>query len=137
MADIRPELSKKSPYYIPKHRYYELKHFVMQYPEWKDMLDAIEGRSNTKLLLDWVKMNTIPNPVLKAVEMREYYNSNIEICERVAKQTDPVIGPYILKAIIDGSSYDILKARHNVPCCKDIWYDLYHKFFWLLDAARK
>ena len=32
---IRPEISKKNLYWIPKHRYYELKHFCLQYPEWK------------------------------------------------------------------------------------------------------
>ena len=33
-TQIRPETSQKNPYWIPKHRYYELKHFVMQYPAW-------------------------------------------------------------------------------------------------------
>ena len=32
---IRPEISEKSKYYIDKHRYYELKHFCLQYKEWK------------------------------------------------------------------------------------------------------
>lgn len=30
--DMRPELSQKNPYWIGKHRYYELKHFCLQYP---------------------------------------------------------------------------------------------------------
>lgn len=33
--DMRPELSQKNPYWIGKHRYYELKHFCLQYPIWK------------------------------------------------------------------------------------------------------
>ena len=32
---IRPELSEKNPYWIEKHRYYELKHFCLQYPIWR------------------------------------------------------------------------------------------------------
>lgn len=32
---IRPELSEKNPYWIERHRYYELKHFCLQYPIWK------------------------------------------------------------------------------------------------------
>ncbi len=32
---LRSELSPKNKYYIDKHRYYELKHFCLQYPEWK------------------------------------------------------------------------------------------------------
>ena len=28
--DIRPEVSQKNPFWIGKHRYYELKHFCLQ-----------------------------------------------------------------------------------------------------------
>ena len=28
--DMRPELSQKNPYWIGKHRYYELKHFCLR-----------------------------------------------------------------------------------------------------------
>lgn len=40
---IRPELSEKNPYWIEKHRYYELKHFCLQYPIWQKQysLDTI------------------------------------------------------------------------------------------------
>ncbi len=34
-TDIRPEISRRSRYDISRHRYYELKHFCLQYPEWK------------------------------------------------------------------------------------------------------
>ena len=40
---IRAELSKKNKYWIERHRYYELKHFCMQYPIWKKVYSAIEG----------------------------------------------------------------------------------------------
>lgn len=32
---IRAEISEKNKYWIDKHRHYELKHFCLQYPEWK------------------------------------------------------------------------------------------------------
>ena len=32
---VRPELSKKNRYWISKARYYELKHFCLQYPGWR------------------------------------------------------------------------------------------------------
>ena len=40
---IRPELSEKNPYWIEKHRYYELKHFCLQYPIWKKAYLALDG----------------------------------------------------------------------------------------------
>ena len=48
--DIRPEVSQKNPYWIGKHRYYELKHFCLQYPIWKKAylsLDALSKRPLT------------------------------------------------------------------------------------------
>lgn len=42
---IRPELSEKNPYWIERHRYYELKHFCLQYPIWKKAYAALDGLS--------------------------------------------------------------------------------------------
>lgn len=136
MTDIRPELSKRSKYWIPRHRYYELKHFVMQYPEWvknKDLIDSMVSACKDPA----GRINSIPDPVGRVVEKRVKYSENIELCERIAIETDPVIGDYILTGIINKASYDVLNTCDNIPCCKDVYYDLYHKFFWLLDRARK
>ena len=43
--EMRPELSEKNPYWIGKHRYYELKHFCLQYPIWKKAKNALDGLS--------------------------------------------------------------------------------------------
>ena len=39
---IRPELSEKNPYWIEKHRYYELKHFCLQYPIWRKAYSVLD-----------------------------------------------------------------------------------------------
>ncbi len=39
---IRPEISQNNEYWISKHRYYELKHFCMQYPLWKAAYRLLE-----------------------------------------------------------------------------------------------
>ena len=46
---LRAELSEKNPYWIEKHRYYELKHFCLQYPIWKKAYTALDG-TNTKTM---------------------------------------------------------------------------------------
>ena len=35
MSYVKSELSQNNKYWIPRHRYFELKHFCLQYPEWK------------------------------------------------------------------------------------------------------
>lgn len=51
---IRAEVSEKNPYWIEKHRHYELKHFCLQYPIWKKAYssnrDFVNGYERTILL---------------------------------------------------------------------------------------
>ena len=117
---IRPELSVNNRYWIEKHRYYELKHFCLQYPLWKYAYNS---------LVDY--------PVTKHLDERLFYVDRMKMVERVAKETDEELACYILEAITEGISYDHLRARTGVPCCKDIYYDLYRRFFWLLDKERQ
>ena len=108
----RPELSKKSTYWIEKHRYYELKHFCLQYDIWKEKLKEAEADV-------------------------EYYKNRLAMVDNAAYQTDEVLGQYVLKAVTEEISYDCLNAKYRIPCCKDVYYDLYRKFFWILDDLRK
>lgn len=134
-TDIRPELSKHSKYWIPKHRYYELKHFVMQFPYWKDQILATDSLVRSKLDKNG-KLNDIPDPVGRAVELRTRYQHYIDICHDAAEKTDDKIGPSIWLAVIHGYSYETVKARLEIPCGREMYYELYRKFFWLLDNTR-
>lgn len=134
-TDIRPEISKKSKYYISKHRYYELKHFVQQYPDWVKELREID--SLTKRPVDHIISNDISDPVLKAVEKRVELSRRIKLITDASNQTDKIIGIYILTAVINNESYERINARSPIPCCREVYYELYRKFFWLLDQARK
>ena len=80
--------------------------------------------------------NNIDDPTSRYAIARAYYADRMNMLERVATMTSPELGDYILKGVTEGISYDILKARLNVPCCKDTYYELYRRFFWLLDIER-
>ena len=136
-TQIRSELSKSNKYYLPKHRRLELKHFVQQFPEWEEKINSID--SFVRSHMDPAgRINDLPGDgTVDAVLKRAEYVRKRTACLSAAKKTDPIIGDYILKAVINNESYDKVKARLEVPCCKDSWYDLYHKFFWLLDQARE
>ena len=135
---IRPELSEKSKYWIERHRYYELKHFCMQYPMWKKAYTALDGFSKRSSdLSDFLKNSNIGDPTAKCAEAKLFYSERIEMIERIALETDKYMSGYILKAVTEGISYDILKAKLNIPCCKDTYYKLYRRFFWLLNDARQ
>ena len=138
MTDIRPELSRENPYWIDKHRYYELKHFCLQYPLWKRIRSSID--SNFQHPYDGLifqKTNLIADPVLRSVEIREIFESRILMIEDAAKETDMVFAKYITRAVTEELRYENLRAVYSIPCCREKWYKIYRKFFYILHNARR
>lgn len=137
-TQIRPQLSRKSKYYLERHRYYELKHFCLQYPIWEKSYASLDGLSRRSADLIEIRNRTdISDPTAKVAEAKAFYKERLEMVERCAKEADPVIGHHILVGVTDGLSYEKLNARHTIPCGKDMYYELYRKFFWLLSKARQ
>ena len=82
---IRPELSEKNPYWIEKHRYYELKHFCLQYPIWRKAYSVLDGYSNPpKDLASFVVTSTLGDPTAKCAMAKTYYSERTDMVERVA-----------------------------------------------------
>lgn len=137
-TSIRPELSPKNCYWIEKHRYYELKHFCLQYPTWKRKYNSlISYPSSWPQPIPPTKTNAISDPITTHIDERLFYANRMDMLERIAKETDEELACYILKAITEGISYDHLRAISDIPCCKDAYYELYRRFFWLLSEERQ
>lgn len=135
---IRPELSGKNPYWIERHRYYELKHFCLQYPIWKKAYAALDGLSKRPLGLGGdIKTNAVGNPTAKCAEAGLFYLMRMKLIEQAAIQSDSELADYILKGVTEGWSYDRLKVRFDIPCCRDTYYDRYRRFFWILNKERQ
>lgn len=134
---IRPELAESNKYRINKHRYYELKHYCLQYPVWKKNYAMFD---NTGLPLSIVgkgpTSNTPGDPTGERAVIKAYYNRKIKMLEDIAMRTDPYLCEYILKAVTQELSYNYLRTRLEMPCGRDMYYDRYHKFFWLLNKER-
>lgn len=127
MADLKPKLSSKSQYYIPKHRYYELKHFCLQYPEWQNELSKMV----------YFAKNDIEIRPVETIALREtILRSNIELVSATAANSDPVLAGWLLPGVTLGYSFTYLKTVLDIPCERDMYYDRYRKFFWLLDKYR-
>lgn len=135
---IRPEISDKNKYYIDKHRYYELKHFCLQYKDWKK---AYELCNDSIIFTTNPSHNffgaVVPSDLTAKYAIRKAeYAERIKLVERVAKEADEFLYPYILKAVTEGLSYVYLKSKLDIPCGRDMYYDRYRKFFWLLSQSR-
>lgn len=132
---IRPEISRSNKYWINKHRHYELKHFCLQYPEWKKAYRSFPGLASSvsERLSDSVSHS---DPTARHAMRRADYIERMRLIERIAGETDAALHAYILKAVTEGLSYTYLRTKLDIPCSRDMYYDRYRKFFWLLDSAR-
>lgn len=134
---LKAELSKSNPYWLEKHRYYELKHFCLQYQSWKTAYSSLDGLSGRNASYIFKSKSNMPSDSTAEIAMvKSYYSDRMRMIERTARQTDRILSDYIFRGVVNGWSYDILNARFGVPCCKDIYYELYRRFFWLLDKER-
>lgn len=137
-VNIRPELSKKNKYWIDKNRFYELKYFCLQYPLWKRAYEDLDGLRICSYDLSKVSRSSVRNDAIgECVEERSLYFERINVVEKAAIEADPYLASYILKAVTEGLSFDYLKTRLEIPCCRDTYYDRYRRFFWLLDSKKR
>ena len=134
---IRAEISQKSKYWIDKHRHYELKHFCLQYPSWRKAYVAVVELSAASTSMSEVFSTASPSDITaKCAIKKAYLSEKINLIEQTALEADPYLYPYLLKAVTEGLSYTYLRTKMNMPCGKDMYYDRYRKFFWLLSEAR-
>ncbi len=136
---IVPEVSKKNKWHIPKYRSLELKYFCLQYPEWvreyARLSESAYGRGNyisgIKHQIEYIdKTSDI------AIKLSNL-NSKISLVEKIAKMSDSEIGEYILKGVTSGIPFVKLKTIFDIPCERDMYYDRYRKFFWILDQLKE
>lgn len=135
---IRAELSRTNPFWLDRHRYYELKHFCLQYPLWKKELSVLDGFGSRSRSIIRTRLDSdISDPTFEKAEARIYFSNRIAMVEQAAFDTDPGLMEYILRGVVGGYGYESLRTKYDIPCSKDSYYDLYRRFFWMLSHSRK
>ena len=107
------ELSERNPYYISKHRYYELKHFCLQYPEWKEALVLLDAWKAKPEGLQTVTMrgSRVSNPTEQVDIARAFFTKRIDLVKRCLDEIEPSIAPFVLKGATECVPYDILRIQ--------------------------
>lgn len=130
---IRPELSKKNKYWIPKYRYYELKYFCLQYPEWrKELVKCQEEIVHSSSLILKKREKSLEDRVSEIAIRKNSLEEKIEKVVSSCKESDPCIWKFLLIAVTEGKSWTYLQTVLRIPCGRDYFYDRYHKFFYIL-----
>ena len=60
----------------------------------------------------------------------------MKMVEKATNEANGDLAEYILKGVTEGLSYDVLKVKMDIPCCKDVYYENYRRFFWILNKMR-
>lgn len=138
MPTIKPELSGKSKYWIPKHRYYELKHYCLQYPHWQELYNKLSGRIKThNQSVVASGENLYPeSDVEKWAVICADLNRAMELVDRTCKDASLELHNYLFVGVTDGVSFNKMQARYDIPCGSDMYYEAYRKFFYLLSQRR-
>lgn len=123
---------------IPKERYRELKHFCLQYPNWKkelaNMGDCVKATVITGMPKGGNAYNDqMANLVARRIELQK----KCQMVEESAKLADDFLGSYILEAVTGDLSFTYLRTVRNIPCGKNEYYKARRKFFYELDKMRE
>ena len=136
----RPEVSEKNRWWISKHRYYELRHFCLQYPDWLAQIKEIDGLpSFSQGVRDRVNEGRVGDPTEKYAEARAWLNDRTHTVKQAAYEAcdHQFWYEFLVEAVTTGASYDILEAQKGImPVSRDEWYNVYRRFFWTLDKFR-
>lgn len=131
---MRSELSKKNPYWIPRERYLELKHFTKGYWDYMTELRALYGLKSCTVIDLSREKRYLSGGVKPGII---YWREKLDCIEKAANEACKELAPYVLQVIIESSSYDKLNARYNIPCGRRQFYRAYRRYFWYLDKMLK
>ena len=136
-TNVRAKISKKNPYWISKHRFYELKHYCLQYDEWrrtkKDLESVLIAHANrVKLRIDSEWSDPTGNLAVRIHEL----DAKMQQIEDIIMVVDTFLAKYMFVAVTKGMSYTYLKMQMNIPCSKEYYYKRYRQFWWTLSNER-
>lgn len=134
---IRPEVSERNPYHIPRCRQLELTWFCRQYKAWKkEYAECIVVYSAGSIEIAKPSNKSISDSVGDAGIRAASLKHRLEIIEEAARECDEALGKYIFKGVTEEKSFVELKMLYDLPCEKDLYYKTYRKFFYILDKLR-
>lgn len=113
----------KTEYALSKHRFYELKHFCLQFPEWEQLYKQSDG---------WFKMigsnesDTTSRDGIRRADLAWKMTLIREVCHDVCEQYECDIFKYVILGIPPVLSKEQI----------DFWH-YYRKFFWELSRRRE
>ena len=124
----------KDKYGIRKHRYLEVIHHCLQYPEWREEL---ENMTDTVKAIQYGQEGKGSPSQASATECLAIKRAELqEKCERIeqtAIEADADIYQWLLEGVTtDYATYIYLRDAKGLPCGNQKYYRARRKFYWLM-----
>lgn len=131
---MKNEISKKNPYWIPKHRYLELKNWCMQYHEWEEEYNSCVYLTSKNPRGE--KSSNVSDPTSKmAVRMAEL-KKKMDLVNWICEEVAPNYTITLLVALVNNFSYDDVVMYNPALPSRSEWYKTRRKFFYILSQKR-
>lgn len=137
MNKVRSTLSEKNPLQISKHRYYELRHWCLQYPEWKTDRKRINSMKSESILIPVKKGSELMRRTEDCAEKLSVLNAQIDLVEQIADEAGQEISKWLKIGVTEDKSFTELKTLYEIPCERDMYYRCYRLFFALLSERKR
>ena len=114
-TNIRAEISENNKYYISKEKYYELRHFCLQYKEWKKEAKQIKYKTTKNPMEQRNPTNGDSRPVEEEAARLYEIEEKMRLVEDTANEADEFLGSYIFLVVTGVASFDFIKNFMKVP----------------------
>ncbi len=128
MREMPRQRNTVAKYNISKHRYLELYHYCMQYPEWIKELKELRGLRSHEQTAGTGLSNPTESAAIKAAAL----SAKCKLIEDTAYEANKELAMYILAGVTDEEcTYKTLRAR-GMPAGRNLYYNSRRKFYYLL-----
>ena len=128
-------LSKKSKYYLPKPVREAMIKYAKLYPGWRARYNAIGG-TKAMTISDMPRSGNLIDTTQRDGIRRAELDEKMNQIEDAAIKTDSSLFRYILIGVTEDLSYEIMRARHRIPCGKNEYYAKKRRFYYILAQER-
>ena len=136
--DMRPELSQKEPLLDRQAPLLRAEAFLPAIPHLEKGTTgpgwAEQAPADLQVFVSCGQMKG--DPTERCAQSRIFFGERMEMVEQAAIEAEPDLYSYLLRGVTEGLSYDALKMKYDIPCCRDVYYAAYRRFFWLLSKRR-
>lgn len=127
---------KLEKYNISRSRYRELYYFCLQYDERKREMEELRYLSPPQD--DGMpRGGGISNPTERVGMKIARLAMENDIMEQAAKEASPDLCYWILEAAKYDLKFDFLHLREGMPCGKNEFQKMRHKFYYILDQKKR